>query len=340
MLQLSLLDYSPLDEHATARQALQATTQLAQRADALGFKRFWVSEHHSRPTLAGSNPELLMMYLAAHTQRIRIGSGGVLLPHYSAYKVAEGINLLETLYPGRIDLGTGRAPGGGQLAAQALNEGKTELVPYEQQVQELKAFLTNSGQAAVGYPGLLATPVSATRPELWTLGAGSGSADIAAEEGTSFIFAHFINASGMGVEAQARYRARFQPSAFLPQPHTMVAVFVAIAETSTAAEELARAFDHWLLRSETGQVMTGYPTPAAVAAYPYTAQERQHMRRNRQRILVGNPHEVKEQVLALAARYQTSEIMLLPNVSGAANRLKSIELLAEVFALVPEVALL
>ena len=143
MIDLSILDYSPIDENTSSQDALRATTKLANLADSLGFRRFWVSEHHGMQTLAGSNPEMLMMHLAASTQSIRIGSGGVMLQHYSAYRVAEGIKLIEALYPGRIDLGVGRAPGGDKLASAALNLGKSIIVPYGQQLHDLKKYFSD-----------------------------------------------------------------------------------------------------------------------------------------------------------------------------------------------------
>ncbi|WKL48931.1 LLM class flavin-dependent oxidoreductase [Flavobacterium pectinovorum] len=331
MINLSILDYSPIDENSNSREALLATTALAQLADELNFKRFWVSEHHGMQTLAGSNPEMLMMHLAAHTKNIRIGSGGVMLQHYSAYKVAEGIKLMEALYPGRIDLGIGRAPGGDKITHSALNIGKKSAVTYEQQLRDLQSYLTGIDDPRSLFPGLIPTPIIDTLPQLWSLGAGSSGGSIAANEGTSYIFAHFINPSGAGIQSTEDYLHNFRASAITPAAQNMVAVFLAIAPTSKGAELLAKGFDHWLLMIESGRETPYYISPDHTKNHNYTLHEQQIIKHNRNRIIVGNPEEVKLQIEKLAEKYHTNEVMLLPNIFGKENRLKSLELLAEVF---------
>ncbi|WP_264529099.1 MsnO8 family LLM class oxidoreductase [Flavobacterium sp. N502540] len=333
MIHLSILDYSPIDEKSNSREALIATTKLAQFADKLGFRRFWVSEHHGMQTLAGSNPEMLMMHLAANTQNIRIGSGGVMLQHYSAYKVAEGIKIMEALYPGRIDLGIGRAPGGDKITHSALNIGKTRISSYEQQVKDLKAYLSGQEEINSSFPGLVPSPVVATVPQLWSLGAGSNGGLLAAKEGTSYIFAHFINPAGTGLQATEDYFANFSPSVITPKPQNMVAVFAAVAETEETAEELAKGFDHWMLMIESGRETPYYMNFESIKDYPYTLEEKEIIRNNRRRIIVGNSDNAKQQMEQLAAEYQTNEIMVLPQVFGKENRMKAIALLSEVFKL-------
>lgn len=333
MIHLSILDYSPIDEKSNSREALIATTKLAQLADKLGFKRFWVSEHHGMQTLAGSNPEMLMMHLAANTQNIRIGSGGVMLQHYSAYKVAEGVKLMEALYPGRIDLGIGRAPGGDKITHSALNVGKTRISSYEQQVKDLKAYLSGQEEIDSSFPGLVPSPVVATVPQLWSLGAGSNGGLLAGREGTSYIFAHFINPGGTGLQATEDYFANFSPSVITPKPQNMVAVFAAVAETEEAAERLAKGFDHWMLMIESGRETPYYMNFDSIKDYPYTSEEKEMIRNNRRRIIVGSPNSAKQQIEQLAAAYQTDEVMILPQIFGKENRMKAIELLAEVFHL-------
>lgn len=331
MINLSILDYSPIDENSNAREALIATTNLAKRAEELGFKRFWVSEHHGMQTLAGSNPEMLMMHLAANTKNIRIGSGGVMLQHYSAYKVAEGIKLMEALYPGRIDLGIGRAPGGDKLTHNALNIGKTRVTAYDQQIRDLKAYFGSENELNLSFPDLIPTPIVDTLPQLWSLGAGASGGLLAAQEGTSYIFAHFINPGGTGLRATEDYLSNFSPSLITSKPQNMVAVFVAVAETDEAAEILAKGFDHWLLMIESGRETPYYMNYNSIKNYYYTAMEKEIIKHNRNRIIVGSPETAKKKIEKLADAYRTNEVMLLPQIFGKENRMKTIELLSEVF---------
>lgn len=331
MVSLNILDYSPIDEGNSAREALLQTTELAKKADKLEYGRFWVSEHHQMLSLAGSNPEMLMMHLAASTERIRIGSGGVMLPHYSSYKVAENFRMLEALYPNRIDLGLGRAPGANNLVTYALNEEKTRPLGYEQKVVDLKSFLTDEFSVDHRFNKMTATPVIDTKPEMWILGASGGSASIAAENGTAFTFAHFINPFGDGLTAVKHYRENFKPSSLFEKPKVMVAVFAIVAETNEEAEELAKAFDLWLLQSESIQPPTAYPSIQTAMDYQYNSHEIERISRNRNRVLVGDAKKVKNQIEKLAQLYGTNEVMILPNISGAHNRINSIELLAETF---------
>lgn len=332
MISLNILDYSPIDEGSNAREALLQTTELAKKADKLGYGRFWVSEHHQMSSLAGSNPEMLMMHLAASTERIRIGSGGVMLPHYSSYKVAENFRMLEALYPNRIDLGLGRAPGANSLVTYALNEGKSRTLGYEQQVVDLKSFLTDDFSQDHRFNKLTATPVIDTKPEMWILGASGGSARIAAENGTAFAFAHFINPFGDGLAAVKHYRENFRPSSLFEKPKVMVAVFAVVAETNEEAEEIAKAFDLWLLKSESALPPTSYPSIQTAMDYQYSPLEIERISINRNRVLVGDANKVKNQIEKLAQLYGTNEITILPNIVGAHNRIKSIELLAEAFS--------
>ncbi|QNK47551.1 LLM class flavin-dependent oxidoreductase [Brevibacterium sp. PAMC23299] len=333
MISLNILDYSPIDEGSNAREALLQTTELAKSADKLGYSRFWVSEHHQTFSLAGSNPEMLMMHLAASTERIRIGSGGVMLPHYSSYKVAENFRILEALYPNRIDLGIGRAPGGNRLVTYALNEEKSRPLSYEQQIEDLKGFLTDNVSADHRFHELIATPVIETIPEMWLLGSSGGSAEIAAANGTAFTFAHFINPFGAGLTAVNEYRKNFKPSALLENPKVMIGVFAIVAETNEEAEEIAKAFDLWLLTVESAQTPPYYPSIQTAIDYQYSPREIDRISSNRNRVLVGDAKKVKREIEKLADLYDTNEITILPNIAKSTNRMKSIQLLAEAFNL-------
>ncbi|WP_054949094.1 LLM class flavin-dependent oxidoreductase [Numidum massiliense] len=331
MLTLSILDQSPISYGSNAREALQQTVELAQVAEKLGYKRFWVSEHHDSTTLAGSTPEVLIAHLAAKTNHIRIGSGGVMLPHYSAYKVAENFRMLEALYPERIDLGVGRAPGGMPRATIALNGDRRRNVDqYPDQVAQLKAYLTDTLPTDHPLHGLKVSPLIDTVPKLWLLGSSGGSAAVAAEQGAAYAFAHFINGEGGQAAVQA-YKERFQPSAFCEQPQASVAVFVICADTDEAAERIASSLDLSLLMLESGQPSLGTPPIEMAEAYAYSPFERARVAANRQRMVVGSPRTVKDELTAMAAAYGVEEVIAVTITYRHEDRLRSYELLADAF---------
>lgn len=329
MIHLNILDYSPVDEEKSPGDALWETTRLAQKAEKLGYKRFWVPEHHENHSLAVSSPEMVMMQLAANTDTIRIGSGGVMLPHYSPYKVAENFKTLEALYPNRIDLGIGRAPGGNRLATIALNEEKTNPIPFNRQVEDLVGFLDFDQETR--FEGLTATPEIDTKPEIWMLGSGGGSAQLAGESGVSFTFAHFINPFGDGIAALANYKKHFKPL-YSQEPKTMVGVFVVAADTNEEAEELAKAFDVWLLRAESFNPPVFYPSIETARNYAQmNIYDQERVRQNRHRVIVGDAQKVKSEIERLAETYNTDEITILPNITGADHRQRAIQLISEAF---------
>lgn len=332
MISLNILDYSPVDEGGTAKDALEQTTRLAQRAEQLGFHRFWVAEHHQVQSVAGSTPEMLMMHLATSTQTIRIGSGGVMLPHYSAYKVAENFRMLEALHPGRIDLGIGRSRSY-RIVNEALNEGKTKRLPYNQQLVDLQKYFTDDPDSEHRFGSLQAMPIIETAPELWLLGTGQGSARLAAEKGMGYAYAHFANPSQQALEVVEAYRTEFQPSRFLQEPKIIIAVFAVVAETAEQAEDLAKAFDLWLLFIESDSPPPYYPSVETAKKRGFSASEQEKVKRNRQRMLIGTAEQVKGQIEALANRYAADEITIIPNISGAENRMDELRLLAEAFQL-------
>lgn len=332
MISLSILDYSPIDEGATAGEALQQTTRLAQMAEQLGYKRFWVAEHHQVFSVAGSSPEMLMMHLAGATEKIRIGSGGVMLPHYSSYKVAENFRLMEALHPGRIDLGIGRSRSY-RLVNKALNESKGIPVSYEQQIADIQKYFTDDTESEHRFQKLRATPVSETAPEMWVLGTGEGSAKVAAEAGAGYVYAHFAKPLKSSAELFRSYEKQFQPSKLRDESKTMVSVFTVVGDTEEEAQELARAFDLWLLFIESETPPPYYPSVETATQRGFSASEQEKVERNRQRMLVGTAEDVKRQIEKLAEVFQTDEILVIPNVAGSENRLKGIRLLAEAFGL-------
>lgn len=332
MTVLNILDYSPIDEGETAASALRQTAELAKMADASGYKRYWVAEHHQVFSVAGSSPEMLMMHLATLTERIRIGSGGVMLPHYSAYKVAENFRLLEALHPDRIDLGVGRSPSF-RLVNRALNESKGRRVPYEQQLIDLEKYFTDDVDKEHRFQKLKATPITDTAPELWLLGTGEGSAKLAAERGMAYAYAHFARPEKAGIDAVKRYRDTFSPSHLRDRPHVVVAVFAVVGETEEQAEQLAKAFDLWLLFVESDFQPPYYPSVETAKERRLSASEQERVERNRSRMLVGTAEQVKQQVETVAEQFGADEITIIPNIAGHQARMNTVRLLAEAFGI-------
>lgn len=328
MIQLSVLDQSPIRKGSNAHEALQETVALAKLTDQLGYTRFWVAEHHNTTVLAGSTPEILMAHLGGQTQRIRIGSGGVMLPHYSALKVAENFRLLEALFPGRIDMGVGRAPGGDRNTASVLNPSNTfSEQDFAQQLFDLQQYLNDRPV----YQHVRAMPVPSSVPEQWILSSSGQSAYFAAHFGMAFSFAHFINPVG-GPQAIANYRERFQPSENLDQPRANMALFVFCAEDEEKLRRQQAIVDHRFLQLET----KGRLDPVDyndVKDVVYSPAEQQRIEYNRQRMVLGTPDQVKTALLDYADRYQVDELMLANIASDFEDRLRSYELLADAFAL-------
>ncbi|SDK18963.1 LLM class flavin-dependent oxidoreductase [Sediminibacillus albus] len=327
MVRLSILDQSAIPRGGNAREALANTVTLAQAAEQLGYHRFWISEHHLE-TLAHSSPEVLIPHIAANTSTIRIGSGGVMLPHYSAYKVAENFRLLEALYPGRIDLGVGRAPGGIPLATMALQENNhSHGDSYPQQIEDLIHYLTGSTNENHRYRGLKAMPEIDTVPELWLLGSSGGSAGLASGQGISYAFAQFISGQHGGSVVQS-YQRQFRPSTIQQQPQALAAFFMVCAETDEEAEWQARSMDLQMLRIARGEAGEGIIPPEEAAQYEFSPYELQHIRENRKRMLVGSPHTILRQLQQLSDEYGTEEFMLAAMSYYFEDKLEGYQLLA------------
>lgn len=327
-LKLSVLDQSPVGQNRSPKEAFQETTELAKWTEKLGYHRFWVSEHHSTKSLAGSAPEILITHLAANTSKIRVGTGGVLLPHYSPYKVAEVFRVLESLYPGRIDLGIGRAPGGMPGVNYALNNGKyPNTKDYPNQVKELMEYI--HGKEHPVYK-VKATPLGETVPPIWMLGSSDTSAQLAARLGTSYTFAQFINGDG-GRNAMKFYYNQFQASEHLDKPQGNVAVFVICMETEEEAENYGAIMDLQLLRVENGDFREHYPTLEEAIHYPYSPFEKERVKHNRKRMIIGNQKKVREQLEELAASYGVDEIIVNTIIPDKEKRFQSYQLLMEAF---------
>ncbi|ARP42616.1 MULTISPECIES: LLM class flavin-dependent oxidoreductase [Geobacillus] len=328
-LQLSVLDQSPIAEGMTAEEALANTVRLAQFVEELGYKRFWVSEHHDTTSLAGSSPEVLLGHIGAKTSRIRIGSGGVMLPHYSPYKIAENFHVLAGLHPGRVDLGIGRAPGGMPRATIALQGDRRRPVDrYPEQIDDLLSYLYDTLPPVHPLYGVKATPIVQSPPDVWLLGSSSETAKLAAAKGLPYAFAQFINGEG-GEQYMRSYRERFVPSPYLAEPRSMVAVFAICAETDEKAEWIAGSLDLTLLMLEQGMAVNGTPSPEKAAAYSYSPYERKRVADNRRRMIVGSPARVKDELYRLSEAYETEEIMLVTITYDFHDKLTSFRLIAE-----------
>jgi luciferase family oxidoreductase group 1 len=333
VLRLGVLDQSPVRSGGTATDSVLETLELAQAADRLGYHRYWLAEHHATPGLAGSCPEILIGQVAARTSRIRVGSGGVMLSHYSALKVAESFRMLELLFPGRIDLGIGRAPGSDGRTARVLRHvpepSGAEFFP--DQLAELIGFLGEAGAPADAAHGVRAMPEVPGTPALWLLGSSDQSAMLAAHFGAAFSFAHFINGEG-GAEITRAYTDTFRASATLSAPQASAAVFVVCADTEAEAWRLARSRELFILRLHSGRPGR-YPSVEEAEAYPYTAHERAVVEYNRRRTVAGTPEQVHARLTALAAEYGVDELIIVTITHDPKARLRSYELLAQAFEL-------
>jgi luciferase family oxidoreductase group 1 len=339
---LSVLDQSPIRKNGTPAEAVAETLALAAACDALGFHRYWLAEHHNSQSFAGASPEIVIGAVAAKTRTIRVGSGGVMLTHYSPLKVAEQFRMLEALYPGRIDLGVGRAPGSDQRTALALQAGPQAfgVDAFPSQVHLLRQFLDDaSGAAALpeDHPnrGIRAKPTGddSSGPELWMLGSGLHGAVYAAELGLPFSHAHFINPEGTE-DAVAAYRDRFKPSPACPRPKLSLGVAALAAESEERAQDLARSRDLWVVRFLQGRPIA-FPPPQEARDYPYTDEEMALLRAVRRRAIVGTPEKVRAALLSLAQSCGAEELVIVTITYDFAARLRSYELLAEAFALSP-----
>lgn len=328
-MKLSVLDQSVISKGASATSALQNTVKLAQITEELGYTRFWVAEHHNTNGIAGSSPEVLISHIASNTKKIRVGSGGVLLPQYSPYKIAENFKVLEALFPNRIDLGIGRSPGGSATTRIALTDGlRKSLNEFPRQVRDLQGFLQNDLPDEHPYHEVKAFPVPPGLPDIWMLGITHRGARLAAEYGTAFTYGHFITPVN-GQRALDYYYQHFQPSPFLTKPKANVCVFVVCASTQEKAEELALSQDMWLLAIEKG-LDTRIMSVEEAKSFSLTSEDRLKIQENRKRMIVGTPQKVKDEIMRLSDRYHSDEFMIINNVFHFEDKVKTYTLLAEV----------
>jgi len=332
MLKLSVLDQSTAAEGVAEPQAIRDTIELARLCEDLGYHRFWVSEHHNHPTIVGTAPEIVMAAIAQSTERIRIGSAGVMLPHYAPYKVAEQFRVLDAIAPGRIDLGLGRAPGSDGRTAMALNpNGQQDAEHFPANVRDLIHWVR--GEPLVdGHPygTLVAHPQSETAPEIWMLGTSDYGARVAAHFGIPYCFAHFITDGG-GVEyALKLYRSEYQPSPGYPEPKANICVWALAAETDAEAKRLFQTRAYSKLMRNRGRLQP-LQTPETAASHPYTESDRAFLDDLEKHALIGTPDRVADMLRAMAESAGVDEIVVLTWTHDQADRRKSYELLAKEF---------
>lgn len=332
-MQLSVLDQSPVASGSTGADALHHSVDLARHADRLGFTRFWVAEHHGTSMLACTTPEVVIAAIAAATEHLRVGSGGVMLPHYSPLKVAEAFSTLAALFPDRIDLGLGRAPGTDPVTTFALQRDRRHPAPddFPQQLAELLGYLDGSLPRTHAFARLTALPGLPERPEPWLLGSSAQSGLWAAEAGLPYAFADFINPAGAAIAR--RYRETFQPSSAptsLRHPHVIVATWALCAETDAAAERAAASARMAFALFLQGQPGTIPPIDVALRyldAHPHAIEALA----SRRRWTVGGPATVRAGLEALAREYDADEVMIVTITHDHGVRCRSYALIAEAF---------
>jgi luciferase family oxidoreductase group 1 len=331
MIPLSILDLSPVSEGSTAAQALRNTLDLARLADDLGYTRYWVAEHHNLPSIASSAPEIMIGQIAAVTQRMRVGSGGVMLPNHAPLMVAERFKVLEALYPGRIDLGLGRAPGTDPATSYMLRrrQGISEEDDFLERFQELMLLENHAFPEGHPFANVRAMPSDVRLPPIFLLGSSDYSARLAGQIGAAFAFAHHF-ANFDAVEAMRLYRDNFRASSAHEKPYAILATHVVCADTDAEAERLATTVELNFVRRAKGDYLP-LASPEAAAAYDYSPVDKARIAQNRSRLTVGAPATVKARLEPLIAATQADELMVTAMIYDHAARKHSYELLAKTF---------
>jgi luciferase family oxidoreductase group 1 len=344
-VKLSIVDQSPVSAGSTPADALRNSIELAQLADQLGYERYWIAEHHGMEALASPAPEILITRIAAETSRIRVGSGGVMLPHYSPYKIAETFRMLHALYPNRIDLGIGRAPGGTHLESLALRRdpdgSRLNADDFPERLAELLAFLNQGQDKAYGFPPnhryrrLRVSPEMPGSPDVWLLGSSLWSASAAAQFGLPYAFAHFIDPEPTRIAIE-QYRVHFTPSERRAEPQAIVALGVMCAETRDEANRLLSSARLFRRRIRMGDLRPIPSVEDALRELGPDASARYEQSSEWPRYIVGDPESVRAQLTDIATALNIDEIMIVTIAHDHQARLRSYKLLAEAFR--PELA--
>jgi luciferase family oxidoreductase group 1 len=333
VIPLSVLDLSPVTTAIPGSAALRNSLDLARLADQLGYKRYWVAEHHNLANIASSAPEIMIGQIAAATSQIRVGSGGVMLPNHAPLMVAERFKVLEALFPGRIDLGLGRAPGTDPVTSYALRarQDPREGDDFLERFNEL--LLLERGGYPQGHPfrNVRAVPADVPLPPIWLLGSSGYSAELAAAVGMGFAFAHHF-ADHDAASAMLSYRQHFKPSAALAEPYAILGTAAIAADSNEEAERIAASADLHFARRAKGEYAP-LASPEEAAAYPYAPVDRERIARHRARLVVGKIDTVKSRLLALVESTRADELMVTTMVYDHAARRHSYELLAQAFGL-------
>jgi len=333
-----VLDLVGMRAGESAGDAITRSVNLAQHVEKLGYSRYWLAEHHSIRGLACSATPVLIGHVAGATSTIRVGSGGVMLPNHAPLVVAERFKMLEALFPGRIDLGLGRAPGTDGATAYALRSrlDRREGDDFLERLHELTLWETRDFPPNHPFNNVIAMPDDTPLPPIWLLGSSDYSSELAAQVGMGFAFAHHF-ASYDAIEALTNYRTRFKPSGWRSTPHGILAVAAVAAETDAEAERLASSMDLNRLLRDRGQYRP-LPSVEEALAYPYTESERAAIARNRSRLFVGSPASVMQRLQPMIAASQADELMVITAVYDHDARRKSYSLLADAFGLAKKAA--
>ena len=328
-LPLSVLDLSPISAGQTDARAVRETVELAQCAEQLGYHRYWVAEHHNIPSVASTAPEIMIGQIAARTSRMRIGSGGIMLPNHAPLRIAEAFHVLEALYPRRIDLGIGRAPGTDQLTALALRRSKERLGAADFPAQLAELLGLSSGDLPAGHPfaGIRVIPSDVTLPPVWVLGSTEDGAAIAADFGLGFAFAHHIN-PGAALKALDVYRSSFRASRWLDRPQTILTAQAICSETDAEAEHLASTFELAWVRLRSGRPAPLSP-PEEASVYKYSTGEQEILNYARLHYFAGGPGTLRDKLLDHVNKVGADELMIITTIYGHAPRMHSYELIAK-----------
>ncbi|MBM7580444.1 LLM class flavin-dependent oxidoreductase [Jeotgalibacillus terrae] len=324
-MKLGILDQVPMPAGADPTEVLNHTVALAQFAENAGYQRYWLAEHHNTNGLLSAAPEILMTRIASATDSIKVGSGGVLLPQYSPLKVAETFKTMEALFPGRVDLGVGRSPGGTERTRAALTDSRESMMnAFPRHLDELYGFMHNELPKQHEYRMVKVTPRTGSVPPVWILGLSPRSAKLAAERGMGLTFGHFINPDKWE-ETLRVYREHFRPGQF-DQPTVNVCIFVVCAKTQEEAERLALSQDMWLLGIEKGDSQVH--SPEVLKKRGVSSAELEKIRNNRRRMIIGTPEKIKTELEKLSKRYQTDDFLLITNIYDPEDKKYSYELIA------------
>lgn len=329
-MKLSILDQAPISAFKSAKEALYQSMKLSQAGEKLGYTRFWIAEHHDLPGLACPAPEVMLGFIGAHTNNIRIGSGAVLLPHYKPYKVAEIFNMLSTLFPGRIDMGIGRAPGGSAEATEALSENFLQQVwNMPNSLKELLHFVYRDFPDDHKFSSLNAAPIPDIPPVPWLLGTSKKSAILAGELGVSYTFGQFMSDKD-GKEIIQQYLNSFKARSVGDKAEVIVTVSAYCAETTDRAEEIALSSLIWRLLKDQ-DMKAGVPTVEEAKRYPLNEKEKDQIKKMKENMIIGNPAEVKAKLLDIKENYYADEIMIVTITHSPEDKIRSYELIADQF---------